>query len=300
MKKNVSYEKLLRRVYIRRALVYTILVLLTALIVLRAVFSVLDAQGRKNVPFCLSIFDVGQSDAALLQCDGQAMLIDTGVATEERSLLAELSYRGIERLDYLVLTHPHEDHIGNARVVMDRYEVGHVLVPDTESAELGYTLTLNTASERAGELYTVKRGDRFTLGTAEIEVLLAGGNHKNINNDSIVLRVTYKGLVLLFMGDAESEVEEELIATYDAAYLDCDFLKVGHHGSNTATSKELLAVTTPALAAIGCGELNEYGFPHREVTEALAEVGAAVWRTDLDGTLAFMVDQEGRLYKSED
>ncbi len=300
MKHTVPYEKLLRRMYIRRAIAYSVIALLTILISIRAVMSALDAWERKHVPFCLAMLNVGQSDAVLLQCDGQTMLIDTGIATEERNLLAELSYRGVERLDYLVLTHPHEDHIGNARVVMDRYEVGSVLIPDTKSDEIGYTLALDTARERAEKLLTVNKGDSFTLGSANVEVLLSGGSHKNQNNDSIILRVTYQGLVFLLMGDAEREVEEELLATYDAAYLDCDFLKVGHHGSNTATSEALLNAITPALAAIGCGKLNEYGFPHREVTDALAAVGATVYRTDLDGTLVFLVNGQGSLYKSED
>ena len=137
------------------------------------------------------------------------------------------------------------------------------------------------------------------LGSAEVEVLQAGGNHKNQNNDSIILRVTYCELVFLFMGDAEVEAENELLASCGAAYLDCDFLKVGHHGSNTATSEALLVATTPTFAVIGCGELNEYGFPHKEVTDGLAAIGATIWRTDLDGTLVFLVDKEGNLYEGE-
>lgn len=295
----MSLEKKERRVIIRRALLFSLLALLVICVLLRVAISIFDAWERQNRPFSLTVLDVGQSDAMLLQCDGMTMLIDAAIATEERALLAELAYCGIDRIDYMVLTHPHEDHIGNARVLMDRYEVGTVLVPDTASDEMVYAMTLESAASRAEALQTAKRGDQFALGSAKVEVLQAGGNHKNQNNDSIILRVSYRDLVFLFMGDAEIEAEGELLAAYDAAYLDCDFLKVGHHGSNTATGEALLAVTTPTVATIGCGELNEYGFPHREVIDGLSAIGAEIWRTDIDGTLVFLVDEEGNLYESE-
>ena len=240
------------------------------------------------------VLDVGQSDAVLLRCGTHTLLIDTGTATEERALRRALARYGIERIDYLVLTHAHEDHIGNARLLIENLSVGRVLMPSTEGTDYAYGLLADSASQNAA-VTVAAMGQHFPLGGATAEVLWAGDagestKDEDANNASVVLRVCFGEQVLLFMGDAEEKTEAALLELYGAEHLDCDFLKVGHHGSSTSSSAAFLLATTPTVAALSCGQQNSYGFPHAETLENLLAVGAHIFRTDLQGTLVFGTD----------
>ena len=225
------------------------------------------------------------------------MLIDTGTSACEEDLRAALLYYKIDRLDYVVLTHPHEDHIGNTRLVLQMAEVSQLVLPVADVDDPVYTLILSEAEQMGISTVAAETGQRFLFGDAAVEVLLAAlPEDDNVNNSSTVLRVTYGTQVLLFMGDAEAELEHTLLEMYAPEYLDCDFLKVGHHGSDTATSAAFMAVATPTVAAISAGKYNSYGFPHKAVLENLAAVGANVFCTADHGTLTFATDgQELRL-----
>lgn len=230
--------------------------------------------------------DVGQSDATLVTTGGKTLLIDSGTATSREALLQELSCYGVEKIDVLLLTHPHEDHIGNARYLVEYFEVGEVLLPPAQSDELAWQLLLQSVGKAASVL---EAGDTFSLGLAEFEVLSARVAHdsEDENDASVVLRGVFGNQVLLFMGDAGAATEQALLDTYGEAYLDCDYLKVGHHGSKSATSMDFLLATTPVAASISCGAGNIYGFPHEEVLERLAALGTTVARTDRGGTAVF-------------
>ena len=242
------------------------------------------------------VLDVGQSDAVLVRCGERTALIDTGTATEEKKLRSALVRYGIDRLDYLVLTHAHEDHIGNARWVIENLDVGIVLFPAVAPDDYSYQL-LSRSAEHRTKTQTAAAGQHFWLGKAKFEVLLADNNPElakgdGSNNASVVLRATFGTQSFLFMGDAEAEVEDELIGIFGAEILDCDFLKVGHHGSSTSTTAEFLAVATPTVAAISCGKQNTYGVPHAPILENLTAVGAHIYRTDESGTLVFGTNGE--------
>lgn len=280
-------------IFVTPGRIFTLLLLL--LLLLRIV-TALEFGSHNEDYFYVYALDVGQSDATLLRCGEQTMLIDAGTATEELALRTALSRYGITHLDYLVLTHPHEDHIGNARWVIENVEVETVVLPAVPSDDYVYGLILSAAS-RCAQVKTAMRGQRFTLGNAEIEVLLAhaptdtgAASDDAANNGSTVLRAVFGTQVFLFMGDAEKEAELNLLSLYDVAYLNCDFLKVGHHGSDTSTTWQLLAATTPTAAAISCGKQNTYGFPHAAVLQNLAAFGVNVYRTDQSGILVFGTD----------
>ena len=276
--------------------------LLGVLLLLRLVTSLNFAKPDENYLY-VYVLDVGQSDATLLRCGEKTMLIDAATATEEQALRAELSRYGIKHLDYLVLTHPHEDHVGNARWVMENLAVETVLLPAAGSEDFIYDLICDTAV-RCSFVKTAEAGQAFSLGGAKVDVLIASGygdaaTEEDANNASTVLRVQFGEQVFLFMGDAQAEAELSLLSAYDAQYLDCDFLKVGHHGSATSTTALLLAATTPTVAAISCGRQNTYGFPHEAVLQNLAAFQAHVYRTDQSGTLVFGTDgKEIRLIPS--
>ena len=243
----------------------------------------------------ICVIDVGQSDCILLSAGGNHLLIDTGTASARDSVIATLAAMGVDRLDYLLITHPHEDHYGNARSVLETYPVDKLLLPQADSAEFAYALVSQTAQREGVSVQTVGDGMVFSLGNAACTLLLATGA-EDLNNQSAVLRVAYGESVLLFAGDAEAQAEAMLCEQY-AGFLDCDFLKVGHHGSRTATSEVLLRAATPRIAAISCGAENEYGFPHSEVLDRLTGCGAAFYRTDTAGTLLFECDGKEIVYK---
>lgn len=240
------------------------------------------------------VLDVGQSDAVLVRCGTHTLLIDTGTATEEKALRRALARYGIEHIDYLLLTHAHEDHIGNARYLIENLSVGRVIMPSTAGTDYAYGLLADSAAQNAA-VTVAAVGQHFPLGGAGAEVLWAGdagdgAKDEDANNASVVLRVCFGEQVLLFMGDAEEGTESALLDLYGPSVLDCDFLKVGHHGSSTSSSAAFLLATTPTVAAISCGKQNSYGFPHAETLENLTAVGAHIFRTDLSGTLVFGTD----------
>lgn len=283
-----------------------VLSLLLGVLLLLRLFTALDFTAPDEDHFYVYVLDVGQSDAILLRCGEKTMLIDAATATEERALRTALSCYGVKHLDYLVLTHPHEDHIGNARWVIENIEVETVLLPTAASDDYMYGLICDTAA-RCAVTKTAETGQSFALGGAEVQILIASGyadgdaaTDDNVNNSSTVLRVQFGTQVFLFMGDVEVDAELSLLSAYDAQYLDCDFLKVGHHGSNTSTTALFLATVTPTVAAISCGRQNTYGFPHEAVLKNLTLFGVHTYRTDRSGTLVFGTDgQEIRVIPSD-
>ncbi len=270
-----------------------LIALLLALLLLLA--SATGCHKQENNALCITVLGVGQSDCILLSRNGWHMLIDTGSGTSRDTLVGELAARGVEHLDVLFVTHPHEDHYGNARLLLETHTVGTLILPKGESAELGYGLVCDTAARLSVPTKKMGDGDVFAQGAIRCEVFCGVPDDPGGNDASNVLRVRFGDCVLLFMGDAEAGAECALLAQ-DTSWK-CDFLKVGHHGSKTATTSEFLKACAPPVAAISCGKDNDYGFPHREVLEALAEIGAAVYRTDTMGSLEFVCDGTRVAYK---
>ncbi len=252
----------------------------------------LGACGSSEVILRVCVLDVGQSDCILLSQGDTHMLIDTGTATARDALVGELAACGVRELAFVLITHPHEDHYGNARTVLEKYQTQLLLLPDVEAEEYGYRMVTDAAARCGVSTETVGDGYVFSLGSAACSVLTALPEDENLNNASLVLRIEFGDTVLLFMGDTEKEGEQALLERYGETVLDCDFLKVGHHGSKTASGSAFLQATTPMLAAISCGVDNEFGFPHDAVLAELETVGATVWRTDREGTLEFIFDGE--------
>lgn len=243
------------------------------------------------------VLDAGQSDCILLSQGDVHMLIDTGTLTQRDRILAQLFLLGVKELDTVLVTHPHEDHYGNVRGLIESLPVGQLLLPHVESDELGYRVLREIAAQHKIRTKTVSDGWKFSLGRASCSVLCALPADENINNTSLVLRVVFEQTVLLFMGDTEERGELALLERYGESYLDCDFLKIGHHGSDTASSERFLAAVSPRVAAISCGADNEYGFPHTATLARLAYSGARVYRTDTMDTLFFVCDEGEIIYE---
>ena len=252
------------------------------------------AAGQENGTEALEVtfFDVGQGDAALLVCGGHAAMIDGGGRSTSSFIVASLKEMGITSLDCLILSHFDEDHIAGAIGVLYTAEVGCVVEAGYE-ADTEICRSLKRAEESAGvPVRTAVCGETFPLGGAAIRIVApASYDHETENDNSVCLMVEYGEDRILFMGDAESAEEEELLNRGEP--LGAQILKVGHHGSGSSSGEAFLAAVDPEYAVISCGRDNPYGHPSAQVLERLEKRGTAVFRTDEAQTVRFRSEGAG-------
>ena len=233
--------------------------------------------------------DVGQGDCTLLLCGEAAVLVDGGECEYGRDIINYCRHHGVEKLDLLVATHRHSDHIGSLRFVIDQMQVDEVLINSCGSSsnidsydycEFNSALTMNNITATLAENASVYQYDDLV-----VDVMTVMADSTEENDSSVILRCEYENSSVLLTGDIGEEAELQLLA--DNAGLDCDLLKVAHHGSKHSLCSAFLETVTPRIAVISCGEDNPYGHPHEAVLQRLQNVGSAVYRTDLTGTVAF-------------
>lgn len=244
----------------------------------------------------LRVIDVGQAQSLLLTCGEDAILVDAGEYAAGGKVLAALSRAGVRNLSAAIVTHPHSDHYGGMRTVLEKTPAAAfytVAVPESQlPTTQSYERLLSTLSEQSIPAAYLFAGDTLPLGDATVAVLspARGATWENLNNYSLVLRVTYGNTAFLLMGDAEAEVEETILAA--KTELAADVLVVGHHGSATSSSEAFLQVVAPCYAILSVGEDNSYNLPNTGVLTRLKEQGAALYRTDLQGTVTVTSDGE--------
>lgn len=229
--------------------------------------------------------DVGQGDSELIQTpDDKTMLIDTGTNASTTSLINYLRSRNVSRIDYLVLTHPHEDHIGGADAVIKDFEVINIYMPKVTATTKTFEDVVNAMRSKGLKASQPAPGTSFALGTANCKILgPINTDTDNLNTYSIILKLTYGINSFIFTGDAQVSNEEDMI---NRGYnLSADVLKVGHHGSKTSTSQDFLDAANPKYAVISCAKGNDYGHPHQETMDKLAAKHIPVYRTDECGTI---------------
>ena len=266
-------------------------------------WSIWDANRDKFAPkgeCTIHFIDIGQGDAALIITDVGSVLVDAGPSDSAGKLL-EYVKRYTKTVDWLVLTHPHEDHIGGASRVLDGIPVSHVLMTGTVSDTPTYAGLLDALEKSDAEVVEAAPGYAFTLGTSTFTVLapVTGTTYEETNDTSIVLRLEVSGIRALFTGDIGEAAEGDLLASYPAEDLVADLLKVGHHGSSTSTTEAFLAAVRPKYAAVSCGSGNDYGHPHTATLNRLAAHGVTVCRTDVSGTLVATVKAGKITWKTE-
>ena len=245
-------------------------------------------DGKLNVAF----LDVGQGDSILLKSpDGKTMLIDAGEATEEEVIKSALQNNGIEKIDYLIATHPHSDHIGSMPAIVEAYEIGEIYMPRASSNTKTYEQLLENIQEKGLTVHAGRAGVTLDFGEQVQGEFLAPASeeYEETNNDSLVLKLTYGETSFLFTGDAEALSEGEMLESTPEK-LDADVLKVGHHGSSSSSSTDFLLAVSPEYAVISCGKENSYGHPHAETTYSLKQLGVTTYRTDLLGTILAVSD----------
>ena len=253
-----------------------------------------SASGTHEVYF----FYVGQGDSELIRLPGgENILIDAGTSSTEDELVGELRSLGAETLDLVVATHPHADHIGGMAAVIDAFDVRQVVMPRVSESDTPTTKTyenlLQSIADKGLTITPAEPGDELlSSGGAVLTVLAPNGkDYGDLNNYSVVLRLTYGEDSFLFTGDAEEESEEEMLSLDWP--LTATVLKCGHHGSETSTSPAFLDAVSPQYAVISCGVDNDYGHPDAVTLEKMEAAGAEVFRTDLQGTILASTDGSG-------
>lgn len=238
--------------------------------------------------------DVGQGDSALiLGPTGEAALIDGGNREDGQAIVNYLKEHGVRELSLVISTHPHEDHIGGLKEVLEAFPVKQIIdsgVPHTSKTYENYLLTIDKLNI---PFNIAAPGETFSLGKEVFLQVLGPINRKRdeLNNMSVVLRLTYGQTVFLFMGDAEADEEKDLLKAYSAnGLLQANILKVAHHGSFSSTSWEFLKAVHPQEAVISVGAGNDYGHPHEETLQRLEKAGIKIRRTDVEGTIRFGSD----------
>lgn len=231
--------------------------------------------------YCL---DVGQGDSILISNNNETMLIDASTNEMGKTVVDDLNRLGVERIDYLVGTHPHEDHIGGLDEVVKNFDIGKIYMPKVATNTKSYEDVLDSIAKKKLKVTSPKIGDRFNVGNAECEIMHIDNTQENLNADSIVIKLEYNGITYLFTGDANYEVENS------RSWPKIDVLKVGHHGSNTSSTSKFLNQIQPKIALISCGKNNDYGHPGESTMKRLEKIGAKVYRTDKDQTI--LITQE--------
>lgn len=261
----------------------------------QAITPVKDASPTTVLPgqkLRVSYIDVGQADSILIQIpNGKNVLIDAGNNGDANTITSYLKKQGVSKLDIVIATHPHEDHIGSMDTVINTFGIGQVIMPKKDSTTQTYKDLIAAIQNKGLKITEAKAGLKLDLG-AEVNALLLAPNstsYEDVNNYSAVLKLSYGTNTFLFDGDAQEQSENEVV---NAGFnLKADVLKVGHHGSHTSSSTAFLAKVQPKYAVISVGKGNSYGHPAQTTIDKLANIGAKIYRTDQSGTI--VVESDG-------
>ncbi len=236
--------------------------------------------------------DVGNADCILLRQDEHAMMIDAGERGDYDAILSALRRHNVQRLDLVIATHPHADHIGSMEKIIQEVEIDRFLMsfmPEDETPTTSvYVNMLKALEQKDVSVTEVLPGDTYEFGGAQVHILAPINESDDPNAMSVVCRVDYGKHRFLFVGDAEEGVEKDMLSA--RADLKADVLKVGHHGSRTGTSTAFLQAVSPSYAVITCGAENAYGHPHKQVLDRLQKAQVKTLRSDIDGDITFVSD----------
>ncbi|ENZ02463.1 hypothetical protein HMPREF1092_01698 [Clostridium thermobutyricum] len=259
-------------------------------------FALLFFSCSNNIPLnnddylVVHYFDVGQGDSTLIQVNGKNMIIDSGSRTAENKIIKYLNNLNIKKIDYLISTHPHEDHIGNMDEIIDLFEIEKFYAPKVTTNTTSFEKMIKALKRKNLKINILKDGtSSIDLGkNTKVYVFSPKENLKddNLNNYSPIIKIQFKDTSFLFTGDAEKEnINYVLSKNYP---IDSDVLKLGHHGSKTSTTKEFLEKVTPYITIASLGENNSYGHPHKKVLDLLNSYNIKLFRTDKDSTITLI------------
>lgn len=232
--------------------------------------------------------DVGQADSILIRNNGKNMLIDAGNNADGKKLVDYFKSLEIEKFDYVVATHPHEDHIGGMDDIINNFKIDNYYMPDKMSTTKTFEDVLDSLINNNLKYDVPLKDEEFDLGDSNFKVIYAGDETNDINDSSIVLKLRHGNNTFLLTGDATSNVEKTLLNED----LKSDVLKIAHHGSDYSTTDEFLNKVDPKYAVVSVGSKNSYGHPASSTLKKLDKKNIKLYRTDLEGTIIFKSDGE--------
>ena len=247
------------------------------------------------------IIDVGQGSSALIQCGNEGILIDGGEREYGKDLVSYINRVGVTKLKYVVASHPHTDHIGGLLSVLDVFEVENIIMPRLTSINMPTTKTyenfLIKIKEKGIKAISAAYSEKYYINNTMLETFAPLEQVKDINNMSVVCKVTAFSTSFLFPGDASKSEMDDFYNK--GADLSCDIMAAAHHGSNESLHKKLLTRCNPDIIVYSCGKENSYGHPHDETVEFFDMLGTESYRTDVVGTLLFTCDEDGFTVKEK-
>lgn len=240
--------------------------------------------------------DVGQGDSIYVRAPNNVdLLIDGGPDKNVLSELGQVMPFWDHKIDYVMLTHPHADHLTGLINVLNRYEVGEIIATDASNTTSEYLAWLEEIKDKKIPYKLARAGDKIALDdSTKLDILWPRDSYlnqtvDNLNNTAVVAKLTYNKFSALFTGDAEVAVQRFLL-TANGQQLKADVLKVPHHGSSNAAELSFLKAVSPSLAVISVGLNNQFGHPAAPTLKKYEEIGATVYRTDQHGTIEIISD----------
>ena len=271
-----------------------VMVLLSYLLVLTLPAEPTAPTAGEDEYLAVHFIDVGQADCILLSCGDDYMLIDGGNAADGYAVRSYLENAGVDKLDLLVATHPHEDHIGGLPTVLTYFEAETIWTTEITYSNSTIRKFLDAADKQDAPVVQPMGGETFLLGSALVTVLgPVSTDYEDVNNLSLVLMVEFEDTRFLFTGDMETLAEGDMLDFWGESFnWKADVLKVGHHGSYSSTGYRLLREVAPTWAVIPCGYQNEYGHPHENTLSRLRDAEVITFRMDLMSTVIALSDGE--------
>ncbi|MDL5012651.1 MBL fold metallo-hydrolase [Clostridioides difficile] len=255
------------------------------------IISLLIGCDKKSL-LSIHIIDVGQGDSILVQTPtNKNILIDGGDEDSENIIISYLRQKRIKTIDIIIATHPDSDHIGSLDNVIKKFNVNSIYMPEQSTDSESYQNLINSCTDKNLSIQHLYKNDVLNIdNNINIYVLSPSYIQEESNLNSIVFKLTFNDNSFLFMGDAEEENEKEILHSFKLNNI--NFIKIGHHGSNSSSSLEFIKKISPDIAAISCGYKNQYGHPHREVINNLKQNHVSIYRTDRIGDIVFYSDGE--------
>lgn len=255
------------------------------------IISLLIGCDKKSL-LSIHMIDVGQGDSILVQTPtNKNILIDGGDEDSENIIISYLRQKRIKTIDIIIATHPDSDHIGSLDNVIKKFNVNSIYMPEQSTDSEAYQNLINSCTDKNLSIQYLYKNDVLNIdNNINIYVLSPSYIQEESNLNSIVFKLTFNDNSFLFMGDAEEENEKEILHSFKLNNI--NFIKIGHHGSNSSSSLEFIKKISPDIAAISCGYKNQYGHPHKKVIDNLKQNHVSIYRTDRIGDIVFYSDGE--------